>query len=62
MERTSMCFCDVKDEISACRGTNCSKNTGLPRLLFDVILSRQPLNVTDTRTLHMIEDTYGRAF
>lgn len=31
-ERISKRFCDVKDEISACGGTICSKNTRLPRL------------------------------
>lgn len=46
-------------EVQSVASTHVCQDSGI-----DDILSRQPLNVTDTGTLHMAEETetYGRAF
>lgn len=46
-------------EVQSVAGTPICQDSGI-----DSILSRQPLNVTDTGALHMAEETetYGRAF
>lgn len=46
-------------EVQSVARTHVCQDSGI-----DDILSRQPLNVTDTGTLHMVEETetYARAF